>query len=170
MQTTSVKLYSLEYKEAKTYLAAALFVAGNIVLPQLCHLAEMGGQTWLPIYFFTLIAAYKYGWRVGLLTALLSPLANSALFGMPLAAALPAILLKSAALALLAGFAAARFRRAPLWLLAAVVLAYQVVGTLGEWALTGDPYAAAQDLRIGLPGMLFQTAGGWAVINLLIRK
>lgn len=37
MQTTTVKLYSLGYKEAKTYLMAALFIIGNIVLPQLCH-------------------------------------------------------------------------------------------------------------------------------------
>ena len=67
MQTTSVKLYSLEYSEAKTYLAAALFLAGNIVLPQLCHLVQLGGPTMLPIYFFTLVGAYKYGWRAGLL-------------------------------------------------------------------------------------------------------
>ena len=33
MQTTTVKLYSLEYTDAKTYLTAALFMAGNIVLP-----------------------------------------------------------------------------------------------------------------------------------------
>ena len=32
METTAVKLYSTGYREAKTYLAAALFVAGNIVL------------------------------------------------------------------------------------------------------------------------------------------
>ena len=32
METTTLKLYSLEYKEAKTYLMAALFIAGNIVL------------------------------------------------------------------------------------------------------------------------------------------
>lgn len=170
MQTTEVKLYSLEYKEAKTYLAAALFVLGNIAMPQLCHTVQLGGPTWLPIYFFTLVGAYKYGWRVGLLTALVSPLVNSALFGMPLAAALPAILLKSVLLALAAGYAAARFRRASILSLAAVVAAYQAVGTLGEWALLGDLYAAAQDLRIGLPGMLLQVAGGWAVINLLIRK
>ena len=60
MQTTSVKLYSLEYDNAKTYLAAALFVAGNIALPQLFHTVRLGGPTWLPIYFFTLIAAYKF--------------------------------------------------------------------------------------------------------------
>lgn len=170
MQTTSLKLYSLEYKEAKTYWTAALFVLGNVALPQLCHTVHLGGPTWLPIYFFTLVGAYKYGWRVGLLTAVVSPLVNSALFGMPLAAALPAILLKSALLALAAGYAAARFRKASLWLLAAVVLAYQIVGTLGEWALVGDLFAAVQDFRVGIPGMLFQVAGGWIVINFLIRK
>ncbi len=99
MQTTSVKLYSLEYSEAKTYLAAALFLAGNIVLPQLFHTIRLGGPTWLPIYFFTLVGAYKYGWRAGLLTALASPVANALLFGMPAAAALPAIVLKSVLLA-----------------------------------------------------------------------
>lgn len=61
----SVKLYSLEYKEAKTYLTAALFIAGNILLPQLCHLVHFWGHTRLPIYFFALIGACKYGWRVG---------------------------------------------------------------------------------------------------------
>ena len=55
---TTVKLYSLEYREAKTYSLAALFVAGNIVLPQLCHTVHMGGPTWLPIYLFTLVGAY----------------------------------------------------------------------------------------------------------------
>ena len=72
METTAVKLYSTGYREAKTYLAAALFVAGNIVLPQICHLVPQGGLRWLPIYFFTLVGAYKYGWRGGLLTALLA--------------------------------------------------------------------------------------------------
>ena len=170
METTAVKLYSTGYREAKTYLAAALFVAGNIVLPQICHLVPQGGLRWLPIYFFTLVGAYKYGWRAGLLTALASPVANALLFGMPAAAALPAIVLKSVLLAGAAGYAAARFRRASLALLAAVVLFYQAAGTLGEWALTGSFHAAVQDFRIGLPGMLLQIFGGWAFINFIIRK
>lgn len=111
METTAVKLYSTGYREAKTYLAAALFVAGNIVLPQICHLVPQGGLRWLPIYFFTLVGAYKYGWRVGLLTAVLSPAVNSALFGMPAAAMLPVILLKSVLLAVAASLAARRAGR-----------------------------------------------------------
>lgn len=147
MQTTTVKLHSLRYADARTYLAAALFVAGNLALPQLCHAVHMGGPTWLPIYFFTLVGAYKYGWRVGLLTALASPLLNSVLFGMPLPAMLPAIVLKSLLLAGAAGFAAARFRRASLPLLAAVVLAYQVVGLAGRMG----PHGLAARRRAGFP-------------------
>lgn len=80
---TTVKLYSLNYSNVKTYLAASLFIVGNILFPRLFHLIPLGGLTWLPIYFFTLIGAYKYGWKVGLLTAILSPVINSLLFGMP---------------------------------------------------------------------------------------
>ena len=92
---TSAKLYSLPFGNVKTYLFVLLFVAGNIALPQLCHLVPAGGPTLLPIYFFTLIAAHKYGFKVGLLTALLSPVINHLLFAMPAAAVLPAILIKS---------------------------------------------------------------------------
>lgn len=165
MATNSVTLHSLEYKEARTYGIAALFIVGNIVLPQLCHLLPAGGPTLLPIYFFTLVAAYKYGWKVGLLTAVASPLINSALFAMPAAAALPAILTKSLLLAAAAGFAAHKFRSLSLPLLLAVVLFYQVVGSLAEWALTGSLAAALQDFRIGIPGMLLQILGGYLLVK-----
>ena len=170
MRTTTVKLYSLEYNQLRTYLAVTLFVAGNIILPQLCHLVPQGGIRWLPIYFFTLVGAYKYGWRVGLLTAVLSPCVNSWWFGMPAAAVLPAILLKSVLLALAAGYAASRFRRVSVLLLASVVLFYQVLGTLGEWAMTGDFGLAVQDFRIGLPGMALQIAGGYWMVKYVIYK
>ncbi len=169
MQTT-VKLYSLAYDNVRTYLAASLFVLGNIAVPQLFHLVPQGGMIWLPIYFFTLVGAYKYGWRTGLLTAVASPLINSLLFGMPTIGGLPAILLKSVLLAVFAGIAAARFKKASLWMLLVVVLAYQVVGTLGEWAMKSDFYLAVQDFRIGVPGMLMQVLGGWLFINHIIRK
>lgn len=145
-------------------------MAGNILLPQLCHLSPQGGLKWLPIYFFTLIGAYKYGWKTGLLAALASPLLNSALFGMPAAAALPAVVLKSVLLAGIAGHVAARFKKVSVPLLAGVVLAYQTLGTLGEWAMKGDFFLAVQDFRTGIPGMLLQVFGGWFVIKFLMRK
>lgn len=155
----------MEYKNAATYRIAALFVIGNIALPQLCHLVPSGGPMLLPIYFFTLVAAYKYGWKVGVLTAVASPLVNSALFAMPAPAVLPAILTKSLLLAAAAGFAARKFRRVSLLLLLGVVLFYQVIGSAAEWALTGSLSAAMQDFRIGIPGMLLQILGGYFFIK-----
>lgn len=142
METKTVKLYSLDYSNAKTYLIAALFIAGNMALPQLFHLIPQGGITWLPIYFFTLIGAYKFGWKVGLLTAVLSVL-----------------------LAVAAGWAVHRFNRISLPILLAVVLFYQVIGTLGEWVMAGSFFQAVQDFRVGLPGMAMQVAGGYALIK-----
>lgn len=167
---TTLKLYSLEYSQAKTYMVALLFVIGNIALPQICHTVHMGGPTWLPIYLFTLVGAYKYGWRVGLLTAVVSPLVNSVLFGMPAPAALPAILLKSVLLAGIAGYTAHRFQKVSVVLMLMVVLGYQILGTLCEWILKGDFFLAAQDFRIGLPGMLLQVLGGYVSVKYLIRK
>ena len=114
METTSLKLYSLDYGQIKTYQVAGLFLAGNIVLPQLAHLLPQGGITWLPIYFFTLVGAYKYGWKAGLLTALLSPLVNLGPLRHARRRGSPVILVKSVLLALAAGYAAARFRKASL--------------------------------------------------------
>ncbi len=168
MTESSVKLYQYGYSETKTYLLAMVFVAGNIVLPQLFHILPQGGMIWLPIYFFTLIGAFKYGWRVGLLTAIASPLANHLLFGMPMAAALPAILTKSILLALGAGFIAQRASKVTLLALAGVVAFYQLFGSLAEWAYTGSIVAAAQDVRLGLPGILTQILGGYLVLK--VRK
>ena len=165
MQTTAITLHSYGYRQWRTYAAALAFVAGNIVLPQLCHLMPQGGMVWLPIYFFTLAGAYKYGWRVGLLTALASPVVNHALFGMPAQAMLPPILCKSVLLALAAGFAAWRFKRVHIALLAGVVLFYQATGSLFEWAYTGSLTAALQDVRLGLPGMVLQVLGGYLAVK-----
>lgn len=170
MMESTTKLYSLNYTNATTYLFALLFMVGNIALPQLCHLVHLGGPAMLPIYFFTLVGAYKYGLKVGVLTAVLSPLVNSALFGMPAVAVLPAILAKSILLAVAAGYMARRFRRITIPALLGVVLAYQVAGTLIEWALVGNFYLAAQDFRIGIPGMLLQVFGGYALLKAIAGR
>ena len=166
----TVRLYSLGWHEMRTYIFALLFIAGNIVLPQLCHLFPQGGLIMLPIYFFTLIAAYKFGFRVGLLTAILSPLVNSALFGMPPAAALPIIMIKGVLLAGAAAWMANRSKGASLLALIGVVLGYQLIGGMIEWAMTNSLASALQDWKLGWPGMLLQAVGGWLVINHLLRR
>ncbi len=138
-------------------------------MPQLCHLVPAGGPTLLPIYFFTLIAAYKFGFRVGLLTALLSPVINHLLFGMPAAAALPVLLIKSGLLAGAAAFAARYTKKISLVALLSVILAYQVIGTAFEWAICGNFFLAVQDFRIGIPGMLIQWFGGYALLKAISK-
>ncbi|MBR4995116.1 MAG: ECF transporter S component [Alistipes sp.] len=170
MQTTTTKLYTLGFSQAKTYATAVLFILGNIVLPQLCHLIPRGGMIILPIYFFTLIGAYKYGWKMGLLTAIASPIVNHLLFGMPASEVLVPILAKSIILAVVAGYVAAHYKKTTLSLLALVVLTYQVLGGAFEWAWTSSFAAALQDFRLGLPGMAIQIIGGYYFIKYLLKK
>lgn len=167
--TLSAGIRQTGFREIRTYLAALIFIAGNIILPQMCHLIPQGGVTWLPIYFFTLVGAYTYGWRVGLLTALASPVVNSLLFGMPVAGNLPVIEIKSLLLAVAAGLAASKCKKVTLPLLIAVVLGYQIPGSLAEWLITGDMMKGVQDFRIGIPGMLLQIFGGYFVIKRILR-
>jgi hypothetical protein len=166
---TTTKLYALNFNNTKTYLFAAAFVVGNLLMPQLAHLIPQGGFIFLPIYFFTLIAAYKYGINVGLLTAILSPLANNLLFGMPPSAVLPAIIIKSVILAIAAAVVAKKFRKVSLIGILLAIIAYQLIGTGIEWAMTQNFFVAMQDFRIGFPGMLIQLFGGYVVLKALAK-
>lgn len=165
----TVKLYSFQYSHLKTYLWAALFVAGNLLLPQVCHLVPQGGLILLPIYFFTLIAGYKYGLTVGLLTAVCSPLLNHLLFGMPPAPVLLPILVKSSLLAVAASYLAKRTGKVSLLAILGAVVVYQLAGTAFEWVWTGSFFTAVQDFRLGIPGMMIQIFGGYAVLKAIAR-
>ena len=166
----NVQLYSLRLTEKKACLMAALFIAGNLIVPQLFRLIPRGGFIFLPIYFFTLIGAYKYGWQVGLLTAVCSPLANHLLFGMPQAAMLPVIMVKSMLLVAVAAAVAYKFRRLSLSLMLLTVVGYQLLGSLFEWAYTGSLAAALQDVCLGVPGLLLQIFGGYAFIRYILKR
>jgi hypothetical protein len=63
-----------------------------------------------------------------------------------------------------------RSKGASLLALIGVVLAYQFVGGLIEWAMTGSLASALQDWKLGYPGMILQALGGWLVINHLLRR
>ena len=170
MQFSSTRLNVLRATDWRAYLAAFGCIAGNILLPQVCHQIPQGGLIWLPIYFFTLLGAYRFGLFVGLLTAIASPVVNHLLFGMPGAAMLPAILFKSVSLALVAALVASKAKKAGLLALLLVIVGYQGIGMIAEWAMTGSFAIALQDVRLGFPGLLLQLFGGWIVLNLLSRR
>ncbi len=166
---TTAKLNYLSLGNTKTYVLASLFVLGNLVFPQLAHLIPQGGLILLPIYFFTLIAAYKYGFFVGMLTAIFSPLINSLLFAMPPVAVLPAIMIKSIVLVIAASLAAKHFGKVSFLGVVLAVLAYQFVGTAFEWILTQNLHIALQNIRLGIPGILLQIVGGFLVLKFMRR-
>jgi hypothetical protein len=165
---TTVNTYTLNLNDVKTYIIAVALIVGNIVLPQLVHFIPNGGLTWLPIYFFTLIGAYKYGWKVGVLTAILSPAVNCLLFGMPAPAMVTVIAVKSTILALVAAWVA-KHMGVTLLAFVAVVIGYQIIGGLFEWAWTSSFIAAVQDFKIGIPGLLLQIFGGYAILRYILN-
>ena len=160
----NVRLYALNYDEAKTYLWATVFVACNLVLPQLFHLIPQGGVIFSPLSLVILAGAYKFGWKTGLLAALASPLVNHLITGMPAWEVMPVMTMKLAVLAIVAGLAAQRFKTVSLPLLIGVILVSKIIEALGELAITGGIAATIADFTIGWPGLLLQVFGAWLIL------
>ena len=168
--TSTLKLYTLNYTELKTYLWAALFVVCNMALPQLFHLIPQGGIIFAPLSLVILAGAYKFGWKVGLLAAVASPIVNHFVFGMPAWGVLQVMVVKLAILALVAGFAAQYFRKANLLMLTGVVLVSELLGGLGELLLTGGIAATLADFTLGWPGLLLQVLCTYALLHYINRQ
>ena len=78
---------------------------------------------------------------------------------------LPIILIKSFLLAFIDGIVAKRYKQISFLHLLIVVLGYQFIGSLAEWASTQSICKALQDFRIGIPGMLLQIFGGYLLLK-----
>lgn len=158
----------LNLGEARLYLATAAMVAGNLLLPYALHQIPEAGRMFMPIFFFTLIAGWRFGAQAAVLTAVLSPLASHFLTGMPPTPALQEIVLQSALLGALAALAAGRWARPTLVALGLVVLAHQALVLFPTLLHAGwQPCLAA--LRFRLPGLLLQVLGGFSVLWLMGR-
>ena len=158
----------LNLGEPRLYLVTAAMVAGNILLPLAFHQFPEGGRMFLPIFFFTLIAGWRFGAQVAVITAMLSPLANHYLTGMPPSAMLHEIILQSALLGALAAMAASRFGKATLATLALVVLVHQAL-VLFPMALHSGWQPCLAALKFRAPGLLLQVLGGFLVLWLMGR-
>jgi len=156
---------ALTFKQLRFYLFVVAFVAGNLVFPALVHSFPRGGLVFLPLYFFTLIAAYRFGLLAGLATALLSPLANHLLTGMPPLAVLDVLLVKSMVLAVVAALAARYTRQVSVLGLAAVIVGYQLLGGVYEALKAGSIQAALGDWMLGWPGLLIQLVLGLTILG-----
>lgn len=155
---------SLQYAKTARYAA---FVSGctaaNIALGQVAHYVPGAGPAWLPIYFFTILCAYRCGLLAGMATTLLSVIGSHLLFGMPAAAMLPVVLVKSAII--VASISATRHfvadRKvgilAALGIAALTIAASAAVCTAAHLLFADSPNALTATLT-SLPGLLMQTA------------
>jgi len=154
--------------DARLYLATGAMVLGNVALPALVHGLPNGGRMLLPIFFFTLIAGWRFGVAAAVLTAVLSPLANHVLTGMPPTPMLAGIIGQSAALGLVAWVVASHTTRTTLPLVALVVVLHQALLALPALS-HGGLMATLGALQLRSPGLLLQILGGFAVLRLLER-
>ena len=159
---------TLSYRalELRTYLYAAIFVAANVLLPQLFHVAGLGGAVFVPILFFTLLAAVRYGAACGATVALLSPLASFALTGMPAAPMLWVLIIKGAAMAGAAALLIQPGRKVALWQVAVVAISAQVIGMALQGLLFGGFAPAWGAVAVSWPGIAIQIAAVWAICKL----
>lgn len=158
---------SLNLSQTRTYLLGLAFVAGNVVLPWTFHQFALGGPMFLPIYFFALIAGYKFGYQLGILTAVLSPLANLWLTGMPPVYILPVVVFKGLSLALVASLVANYTKKINILNMVVIVLGSQLLSSLVIYAVTRNLLFAASDVVIGYPGLLLQVFGGYYLLKSL---
>lgn len=153
--------YELKLTQSKAYIKSALFIAANIALPHLFHLIPGGGVMFLPIYFFTLVAAMRYGWQVGLLTSIMTPVLGWLIFSAPAFALVPDMLLKGALLVGVAYFTKKHLGCNLVSNIITVALAFAFAGLL-EWSFMGASIAF-QDFVTGLPGMAMMILGSWLI-------
>lgn len=156
---------ALTLRNATAWLWAAAFVAGNLILPQLCHLFPLGGKMLLPIMLFTVVASVRFGLWCGLLTAVASPLAATLLFGAPSGDILTAVMLKSVVIALVFGLWRQKAGGFSLLSLVLLVIGCQLLCFTLEGAFLSGFAASWNDLLISWPGMLLQIAVAWLAVK-----
>ena len=159
----------LKLTNYKFYFFTLVFSIGNIALPMLCHQFNLAGNRFLPIYFFILIAGYLYGWRMGLLTAILSPLFSYLLTGMPVISMLTMGLIKGSALGIVAGLIGNKYKKISLINIGIIIILYQSIGLLFASITKGNLNFMASDFVIGFPGLLIQLFGGFLVLKFLSK-
>ena len=138
-----------------------------MILPQLFHLIPNGGVIFAPLSAVILMGSYKFGWKVGTLSALSSPMVNHFIFGMPSTDVVLIMTAKLLIIALVASWAAHRFQSKSIWILVSVVLLSTLLGGGAEWLFTHQISATIADFTIGWPGLLLQVVATYLFVRLV---
>lgn len=147
---------------------SVIFVALALALPLLAHQFNIAGQIYLPMHLFVFVAALLFGWRLGLVVGVLSPLANYFVSGMPLPVLLPQITMELGAYGLVAGLL--RERGVNIWLALIAAMIAGRLALLGGIAVFGSGAAwlgMIKTVKLGWPGILIQLVLVVPVVSVL---
>lgn len=159
MQKYSPAVLKIEsFKDLRLFALASIFTVANVLTPIIIHrFIPAGGQMFLPLYFFSLLAGLMYGWRVGVVTGLASPVLSFLLTGMPPVMILGFVLLKSSILGFSSGIFSKRLTKFWPYLPAVFAVALtQAIGIVAIMAFTNKSGLALSDILTGYPGLILQ--------------
>jgi len=166
-QTKLMPPLTLNFNQLKFYIVILIFVTLSVLTPAFLHTFSIGGRIVLPLYFFVLIAGYQFGWKAGVLTALLSPILSNLISGMPTEFILILVILKSIILGFSAGIIAKTLKQISFKGIFLSILIYQILGLIIEFLLSGQINLFISDITVGYPGLLIQLFGGYFGLKLI---
>ena len=152
---------ALKFTDTRLYLFVTAFVTLDVAIPWACHLIHpLAGATFLPMFFFTLLAGLLFGWRAGLMVGFLTPLISFSVSGLPILVRLPQIVIENSVFGLLAGLLYGGFRLNIIWsLLGAVVigrLALVLAVLVIHFGEVNPLIWVWQTIQLGWPGIVIQ--------------
>ncbi len=160
---------ALKYVDARSYVLTGIFISLATFTPWLFHQFRLAGPTFLPMHIFVFVAGLLFGWRVGLIVGLFTPLSSYAVSGMPALMVLPQIIVELSVYGLVAGVLRQSFKLRVIWSLLGAMVAGRLalLVTVSLLYLGGEVYSpvgvAANPLdvvwpviRLGLPGIIIQ--------------
>jgi hypothetical protein len=173
----------LKYEDVRSYVFTIGFVALGVIVPWACHQFHLAGPTFLPMQYFVLLAGLLFGWRVGLVVGLLTPLTSYAISGMPVVRVLPQVAVELSAYGLMAGLLREKLNLRAVWLLLGAMIGGRLalLVAIGVSALvSGESYSALgvasnpllavwAVVRQGWPGIIIQLASIPVVVFLIER-
>ena len=159
------------FSDVILYFWTAVLVIANSLSIYLFHQINISGivlgKILLPVYFFTLIAGGRFGWKCGLIVGILTPLVSNITSGMPIVPILYFVLFKSAALGVLSGLIIHRVAKCSYGIMLKTIIVYQVLG-MGFIALfTNSSALIFIDVIKGWPGLIIQLLFGTYLIKRL---
>ena len=153
--------FVLNFTHIRLYAFVSIFVALDVAIPWALHQVHpLSGSTFLPMFFFALMAGLLLGWRVGLLVGFLSPILSFGISGMPVAGLLPQVIAQNSLLGLTAGLLYGTFRlNIVSSLLAAIIASRQaqvLVIFIFSFNEVNPATAVWQTVQLGWPGIAIQ--------------